>query len=424
MPVPLNDRDGSRPGDEQGAVAIVVAILLVVLLGISAFAMDFGLAYTYKRQLQTAADAAALAAASIYAEQPGDCLTLRGDSSLEAMALTAGHDVMVDNYRDAYVLVPAPPDCQDDRLEIEWTVAGSTQTGLGGIFGVDDVDFEVRAAAQVGVPGGTGERHAGSPPNSPSGRALPFLVCSDDLPTPLDLSLTGPVVKIQWQGDQVATDACPTEEASGRGDFWAVRCPEESTSGGYLLPAKTASGCDEPVTVVPQTAVSGPALYSELVAGCGSPPIHDSDCLNATSGLMDGMPPGAPLLPANWAGLLGERVFFPVFCGAGTCSPAAFIDTSPPDRDPVYYPVQNLVGVIVCGYDWGDSGAPGALGYDTGNPECSNVNAADLPSAGDGQEDYILIRPVHIPVAGDLSPRDCALGDPCDIGPRGVYLVE
>jgi len=48
---------------ETGAIAIVVALSLVALLGLTALVVDLGLLYHTKRELQTAADAAALAAA-------------------------------------------------------------------------------------------------------------------------------------------------------------------------------------------------------------------------------------------------------------------------------------------------------------------------------------------------------------------------
>lgn len=51
--------------NHRGAVAIVVALSLVVLLGFGAFAIDFGNAYVVKNELQNAADAAALAGASV-----------------------------------------------------------------------------------------------------------------------------------------------------------------------------------------------------------------------------------------------------------------------------------------------------------------------------------------------------------------------
>ncbi|WP_254699162.1 pilus assembly protein TadG-related protein [Rhodococcus sp. SGAir0479] len=53
---------GSRDG-EAGAVAVVVAILMVALLGFAAISVDVGANFVEKRQLQNGADAAALAIA-------------------------------------------------------------------------------------------------------------------------------------------------------------------------------------------------------------------------------------------------------------------------------------------------------------------------------------------------------------------------
>jgi hypothetical protein len=49
--------------EENGAVMVIVAFALIVIFGFAAFAVDFGLAYNSKANLQTAADAAALAGA-------------------------------------------------------------------------------------------------------------------------------------------------------------------------------------------------------------------------------------------------------------------------------------------------------------------------------------------------------------------------
>lgn len=48
---------------DQGAIAVMVAVLMVVMLGFAAIAVDAGAMYTARRQAQTAADAAALAGA-------------------------------------------------------------------------------------------------------------------------------------------------------------------------------------------------------------------------------------------------------------------------------------------------------------------------------------------------------------------------
>ncbi|HSN05775.1 MAG TPA: pilus assembly protein TadG-related protein, partial [Candidatus Angelobacter sp.] len=52
-----------RDRGDRGAVAILVAIMAVLLVGMAAFAVDFGMAYANKTSLQKAADAAALAVA-------------------------------------------------------------------------------------------------------------------------------------------------------------------------------------------------------------------------------------------------------------------------------------------------------------------------------------------------------------------------
>jgi uncharacterized membrane protein len=52
----------ARYKQEDGAVAIIMSFAMVVLLGFTAFAVDQGLYYHKKSQLQSAIDAAALAA--------------------------------------------------------------------------------------------------------------------------------------------------------------------------------------------------------------------------------------------------------------------------------------------------------------------------------------------------------------------------
>lgn len=55
---------------ESGSVIIIVAVMMFVLLGIAAFAVDFGYQYVVKNQVQNSADAAALAGADVLSEMP------------------------------------------------------------------------------------------------------------------------------------------------------------------------------------------------------------------------------------------------------------------------------------------------------------------------------------------------------------------
>lgn len=54
--------------DERGAVTVIIAVTLGALLAVSALAIDAGMLYQERRQMQTAVDAAALAAAHEMAE--------------------------------------------------------------------------------------------------------------------------------------------------------------------------------------------------------------------------------------------------------------------------------------------------------------------------------------------------------------------
>ncbi len=56
--------------DERGAVAVLVVAALVALLGFAALAIDVGFLVMKKTELQTAADAGALAGASALLSTP------------------------------------------------------------------------------------------------------------------------------------------------------------------------------------------------------------------------------------------------------------------------------------------------------------------------------------------------------------------
>src|SRR5205823_3215709 len=84
MRVPLGRRRHRR--EESGAVAVTVALLSVVLVGISAFTIDFGMSFVNNRQLQVASDASALAAAAAYGRSTGTCATRVADTTLRSNA--------------------------------------------------------------------------------------------------------------------------------------------------------------------------------------------------------------------------------------------------------------------------------------------------------------------------------------------------
>lgn len=65
----MEERIKARIKKEEGSVAILVAFLLVVLLGCAALALDFGVVYLRKAQLQNAIDIASRASSRILASE-------------------------------------------------------------------------------------------------------------------------------------------------------------------------------------------------------------------------------------------------------------------------------------------------------------------------------------------------------------------
>ncbi len=72
------------PGDDTGSVAIIVAIMLVVILGMATLVIDVGSLYAERRQLQNGADSAALAVAI-------DCASRTCAGSSSAFATASQH---------------------------------------------------------------------------------------------------------------------------------------------------------------------------------------------------------------------------------------------------------------------------------------------------------------------------------------------
>jgi hypothetical protein len=71
--------------DERGAIAVMTALLALALLVSCAFVLDFGQAYANKRQDQTAVDAAALAAGTVYQNQTKWVASATGNKTCDVL---------------------------------------------------------------------------------------------------------------------------------------------------------------------------------------------------------------------------------------------------------------------------------------------------------------------------------------------------
>lgn len=143
----------SRSRTDDGAIAVIVAILAVLLLGMAAFALDFGNAYSVKRQLSVAADSAALAAArAANASIPvgGNC----SESALQAVARAAAVTANSQNDRSGQSSVTSVAvDCSGGTLTVTVANERSLETIFGSLFGADGYTVARQASAQLYVPG-------------------------------------------------------------------------------------------------------------------------------------------------------------------------------------------------------------------------------------------------------------------------------
>lgn len=129
--------------DEAGQAIVVVALALVAILGILGLATDMGYMRCTKRQLQTAADAAAMAGA---AELPYSDVTSAAQADSAANGYTNGTNGVT-------VTVNNPPLAGQhigNASYVEAIVAKATPTFFAKAFGVRTVTLQARAVAELG----------------------------------------------------------------------------------------------------------------------------------------------------------------------------------------------------------------------------------------------------------------------------------
>lgn len=116
---------------ERGAVIVMVALMMTVILGIAAFAIDVGQWYWLHRRLQSAADAAALAGA--YALPNA------------ATAASTAQTYVAKNISGATATVTTP--YNSDSKQIKVTVTMQATTFLAGVLGITAPTETVSAVA-------------------------------------------------------------------------------------------------------------------------------------------------------------------------------------------------------------------------------------------------------------------------------------
>ncbi|WP_336712332.1 pilus assembly protein TadG-related protein [Arthrobacter sp. USHLN218] len=133
--------------NDDGATAVLVAILLVVLLGFVALAVDLGRLYAEKAQLQNAADATALSIAKSCADAPGSTLCLAPTTHAETLAQ--------ENVNDGTVRIVKADTSVPNRVSVTTGTKDNSGESLPYLFapilGLTGTD--VRASATVAAGG-------------------------------------------------------------------------------------------------------------------------------------------------------------------------------------------------------------------------------------------------------------------------------
>ncbi len=143
--VKFRDLDSIRR-EESGATLIMAAMVLVILMGMAGFAVDYGWLYWNGIKIQHGADAAALAGV-IY--EPGDQTLAyseaRGAAAENGYIHLSGSTVTPVDFKD-------DPSAVDNANQLAVAVSHSVPTFFMKVFGVNNVSITKRAVAEYALP--------------------------------------------------------------------------------------------------------------------------------------------------------------------------------------------------------------------------------------------------------------------------------
>jgi Flp pilus assembly protein TadG len=257
---------------ERGAAGVTVALMLLVLIGAGALAVDTGQIYAERAQLQNAADSSALAVAKSCAK--GSCNTaLSGASSIAGPLANA-------NSNDSASTVKSI----DTSVAHQVTVATSTKDGTSGAGFLSKLFASALTDAPPATVGATATAGwGGAPLTGPATLPMTFAPCQFDF--------SGKTIAMFSKGKD-------------------VNCAGDSSSSGKVIPGgfefiKTIGGKCTSQVYPPSPANADPTLpYVNSGTGASMP----SEC---SKGVM--------------ASYVGQVVLIPVFSGtSGTGDKAVY----------------------------------------------------------------------------------------------------
>jgi Flp pilus assembly protein TadG len=170
--------------NSEGAVAITIALVMIILLGVTAFAIDFGIVFVTNKQLSNAADSGALAGARALgyyrclelAVTPEDCVPVNGviptgspgeavkpkvveavgdNSAFDTSTLNVDpdSDIILGKWTSAtQTFIPGESECNAVRVIVRKETGsdnGPVQSFFGHIFQVSQYDTSKEAIAAM-----------------------------------------------------------------------------------------------------------------------------------------------------------------------------------------------------------------------------------------------------------------------------------
>jgi len=145
--LPRTLRAPARLRNEEGSTLLLVAVSMTALLSMIALAVDMGLLFTARGEAQRVADAAALAGAGSFIEDP--------DSEERARSEAVRYAAMNDVRRLAVTLEPEDVEVNLAAWQVTVTVRRTGERGsaigtwFAGLFGIDEVDVVAHATAEA-----------------------------------------------------------------------------------------------------------------------------------------------------------------------------------------------------------------------------------------------------------------------------------
>lgn len=342
---------------ENGAVAVLTGILASALFLVCALVVQFGFSRDIRRQSQNASDASALAAAQEL---------LKSGTPDFAAAVAKAISYAQTNFG---VAPSAWNSCTDPGKPVGWYSPSSrcisfdsqtaptlvrvsmpdrdSTTAVGSAAGVNHLKIGSVAVASIAAP--------------PAG-LRPWGICSEQVPTTADASVT--IVFMPGNG-HTSAHGCSATNAGG--NWWLMRCPEDHTGGTPVTSENIVSGCEDPVSPVPNQPTDN-TLAAFLESSC---PASSAHCLAGDTGN------NLSVFADDWQTLVGQTITMPVFCDQPACSTSTVTGTG----TNAIYPVWKMVSVEICGFRLNRRDSTGWPG---GSDPCTAKNSSNY-GTGAGQ---------------------------------------